>query len=287
MWRKLWNLITGQPTENDQHLMPPAPMYNPQLDEPAAVVQLTAAQKAELVQLVHNQKKLEAVKKYRELTGLGLAESKEAVEQLEREFAQTTPIYEHPHDWHEADEQQSTTDGQTMSDVYRLMQLGRKIEAIKIYRELTGKGLAESKEAVEQMERDGFPALSHTPTAGRNSLDVAQLEEEVRELLGRNNKIEAIKIVREKTALGLKEAKDAVDAFHARPELGLQIPVEKLMTTPTTNAESGLSQAVLHSIETEIRNGRLINAIKIYRETTGMGLKESKDAVEEMQRNLR
>jgi ribosomal protein L7/L12 len=286
MWRKLWNLITGQPTENDQHLMPPAPMYNPQTDEPAApVVHLTAAQKADVVQMVHNQKKLEAIKKYKELTGVGLAEAKEAVEQLEREFAHTPPTYEHPDDWHR--ELESTADGQTMADVYRFMQLGRKIEAIKVYRELTGKGLAESKEAVEQMERDGFPALSNTPPAGNNALDVAQLEEEVRELLGRNNKIEAIKIVRERTALGLKEAKDAVDAFQARPELGLQLPAEKWMTSPAANPESGLTPAVLQSIETDLRNNRLINAIKTYREATGLGLKESKDAVEEMQRRLR
>lgn len=284
MWRKLWNLITGQPTENDQHLMPPAPLYNPQTDEPAAVVHLTAAQKADLVQLVHNQKKLEAIKKYKELTGVGLAEAKDAVEQLEREFAHTPPTYEHPNDWHQGLE--STADGQTMADVSRLMQTGRKIEAIKVYRDLTGKGLAESKEAVEQMERDGFPALSDTHPAGSSTLDVAQLEEEVRELLGRNNKIEAVKIVRERTALGLKEAKDVVDAFQARPELGLQLSAEKLMTSSVTNPENGLTPAVMQSIETDVRNNRLINAIKTYREATGLGLKESKDAVEEIQRRL-
>ncbi|GAA0659668.1 hypothetical protein GCM10009535_43760 [Streptomyces thermocarboxydovorans] len=32
---------------------------------------------------------------------------------------------------------------------------GRKVQAIKVYREATGAGLAEAKEAVEGMERQG------------------------------------------------------------------------------------------------------------------------------------
>jgi ribosomal protein L7/L12 len=39
-------------------------------------------------------------------------------------------------------------------------------------------------------------------------------------------------------------------------------------------------------IEALILRGKKIEAIKIYREQTGVGLKEAKDAVEEMQRRL-
>ena len=39
----------------------------------------------------------------------------------------------------------------------------RKIEAIKIYREATGLGLKESKEAVEAMQRGAAPANSSGP----------------------------------------------------------------------------------------------------------------------------
>ena len=35
-----------------------------------------------------------------------------------------------------------------------LLQAGRKIEAIKVYREFTGKGLKEAKDAVEQIARE-------------------------------------------------------------------------------------------------------------------------------------
>jgi hypothetical protein len=40
-------------------------------------------------------------------------------------------------------------------------------------------------------------------------------------------------------------------------------------------------------IEALLRQGKKIQAIKVYREQTGMGLKESKDAVEEMARLLK
>ena len=40
-------------------------------------------------------------------------------------------------------------------------------------------------------------------------------------------------------------------------------------------------------VEDEIRAGRKIEAIKLYRQATELGLKESKDAVEDMERNLK
>ncbi len=40
--------------------------------------------------------------------------------------------------------------------ILQLLQEGRKIEAIKVYRETTGAGLKEAKEAVEEMQRQGI-----------------------------------------------------------------------------------------------------------------------------------
>ncbi|MDX2182509.1 MAG: hypothetical protein SFW08_00865 [Gemmatimonadaceae bacterium] len=42
----------------------------------------------------------------------------------------------------------------------------------------------------------------------------------------------------------------------------------------------------LAELEAHIRAGNLIDAIKLYREATGQGLKESKDAVEMLMRRL-
>ena len=46
------------------------------------------------------------------------------------------------------------------------------------------------------------------------------LDADVVQLINGGNKIHAIKLLRERTGLGLAEAKDAVDAFEARYRLG-------------------------------------------------------------------
>jgi ribosomal protein L7/L12 len=42
---------------------------------------------AELLRLINDGRKIEAIKRYRELTGAGLGEAKDAVEQLERRYS--------------------------------------------------------------------------------------------------------------------------------------------------------------------------------------------------------
>jgi ribosomal protein L7/L12 len=54
--------------------------------EPASVV---AAGDPRLIELIQSGKELEAVKLYRELTGVGLAESKDAVDQLKATYRTT------------------------------------------------------------------------------------------------------------------------------------------------------------------------------------------------------
>lgn len=43
-----------------------------------------------------------------------------------------------------------------LAEVYALLQAGHKVEAIKVYREATGVGLAEAKAAVENIKQ-GLP----------------------------------------------------------------------------------------------------------------------------------
>jgi hypothetical protein len=57
----------------------------------------------------------------------------------------------------------------------------------------------------------GSPVAPAPPLAGR----AAPLDDEIRERLRQGQKLEAIKLVRERTGLGLKEAKDRVDALAA------------------------------------------------------------------------
>ncbi|MBC8011630.1 MAG: ribosomal protein L7/L12 [Burkholderiales bacterium] len=48
-----------------------------------------------------------------------------------------------------------------------------------------------------------------------------------------------------------------------------------------------LSDAQINAISDALRGGNKIEAIKLYREATGLGLKESKDAVEALEADLR
>lgn len=91
-----------------------------------------------------------------------------------------------------------------------------------------------------------------------------QIPPDARAAADRGELIEAVKITREVTSMGLKEAKDAVDAYlrGATPSsspLDVQIP--------------------LHAVSA-LHQGSLIDAIKRTRESTGLGLKDSKEAVE-------
>ena len=99
-------------------------------------------------------------------------------------------------------------DNDLVARVRSLTEAGQKIEAIKLFRERTGAGLKESKDAVEAIQRgQAFPAAS---------LGDRAFEDEVATLLEQGQKIEAIKRYRERTGVGLKEAKDAVERMAER-----------------------------------------------------------------------
>ncbi|HEV3023299.1 MAG TPA: zinc-ribbon domain-containing protein [Pirellulales bacterium] len=93
--------------------------------------------------------------------------------------------------------------GDLDEQISQLLQQGQKNEAIRLYRERTGAGLAEAKQAVEQMQVDVVFAES-------------SLEQQLLNLLREGRKIAAIKAYRERTRCGLKEAKDTIEAVAAR-----------------------------------------------------------------------
>jgi ribosomal protein L7/L12 len=90
----------------------------------------------------------------------------------------------------------------------------------------------------------------------------------------RGNKIEAIKLCREATGLGLAEAKDFV---------------ERLETSPNAPLSPAPGAGALAPVADLLFAGRKIDAIKLYREQVkpGAGLKESKEAVEQLEAGLR
>lgn len=96
-----------------------------------------------------------------------------------------------------------------VEEITRLARSGEKIEAIKLYREVYDAGLAESKDAVEAIVRGDAQATTGAPVVAATE----ELNAEIKALIAKNKRIEAIKLYRETYDVGLKEAKDAVDAM--------------------------------------------------------------------------
>lgn len=166
-----------------------------------------------------------------------------------------------------------------MGEVARLVQAGNKIEAIKLYRQLTGLGLKEAKDAVEKIAAGEVVSVSQTvtqPRTGSGSGEVSQaLRGEIRRALQAGRKIEAIKLVREQTGLGLKEAKDAVEAIEAALDPADPEPAVVLHTPQDRDG-----MLVLAEVRNLVAAGDKLGAIKRFREHFAVGLQEAKDAVE-------
>src|SRR5688572_26486019 len=95
-------------------------------------------------------------------------------------------------------------------------------------------------------------------------------EAEVRMLIDYGNKTEAIRIVREKLGLDLKDAKELVNKM----EQGAPIPAvnEAAAAAPVDDGDNEARQLVT--------SGRLIEAIKLVREQKGLDLKQAKAYIE-------
>ncbi len=105
----------------------------------------------------------------------------------------------------------------------------------------------------------------------------AQPAETVEDLIRAGNLIEAIKRVRERTGLGLVEAKARVDHFQAHghwPEANASPPKHPM--------------PAVGNLEELIRQGNMIQAIKLAREQNpGMDLKTAKELVEVLAARMR
>ena len=96
-------------------------------------------------------------------------------------------------------------------------------------------------------------------------------------LIAKREIIMAVKLVRERTGCGLAEAKEWVDTHRHPGTLAGQ--GQSAATQPTI-------ESAMPAIDVQIRSGNLIQAIKLYRDATGLGLKESKDFVDDRKRQL-
>ena len=104
------------------------------------------------------------------------------------------------------------------------------------------------------------------PITGKQPSPSDDLDRRIRSLLDQGQNIAAIKLYREETGLGLAEAKAALEAMIGGQ--GLRIPKR--------NIPEGFFEGDVLRL---LGDGKKIQAIKLYREHMGVGLKEAKDAV--------
>lgn len=93
--------------------------------------------------------------------------------------------------------------------VQRLVAEGRTITAIKKLRQ-QGMGLHEAKQYLDTLPK--LPAIDEFGKSSA-SLNQAEVDSKVRRLLSQNQKIKAIKFVRQQLGYGLREAKDYVESL--------------------------------------------------------------------------
>jgi ribosomal protein L7/L12 len=102
----------------------------------------------------------------------------------------------------------------------------------------------------------------------------ALMDNEVQAAIASGHKINAIKRYRELTNGGLKEAKDAVEYFEKHPE----ILTEKKKAPELRLQDSGIRDL--------IQEGRLDEAVEVYRKFAGVDEYTARDAVEQIKRDL-
>lgn len=153
---------------------------------------------------------------YHQRHGGSVLVARKAIDGARKALTQSRGATHGSHESHESHESHDAPAATLVVDAQLAAALrdGRKIEAIKRYRELHGVGLREAKDAVEAMQAGTplpTPVLMDPPETG--------LQPELDRLIRASQKIMAIKHYRDITRAGLKECKDAIEARMA--ELGL------------------------------------------------------------------
>lgn len=144
---------------------------------------------------------------------------------------------------------------------------GRKIEAVKRYRELTGSELKEAKEALNYAMAHPEEIIQKRKPSQRTS------DAGLRDLIEEGRIEETVETYRLYAGVDVFSAQEAVQ------KITLEMQTEDEITDTITVDEAALLDLV--------EAGRKIEAIRLYREQTGSGLAEAKEAVESLKRGSR
>lgn len=121
-------------------------------------------------------------------------------------------------------------------------------------------------------------AVTVTTNSKIKSKNSKEIDKRILEFLADKQKLQAVKFYKDETGLGLKESKDYVDALEAKKPVSI---VESAKGTFKSTKE--LDKELMEYIS----KGALLAAVKIYKDATGMGLKESKDYVDALKDKIK
>lgn len=136
-------------------------------------------------------------------------------------------------------------DATRLAEVARLVKSNQKISAIKLYREITGQGLKESKEAIEKLERGEPLQITNTQVQSmRSDISPSNIQEQlpqIQDLIHQGNKLEAIKQYREISGADLKEAMDAIEGLQAN-SITIESGTDRTSSTSTGSLQKRTNQ---------------------------------------------
>ena len=137
------------------------------------------------------------------------------------------------------------------------------------------------------------PTTARTAPASSASTAVSGLTPsviaEIDRLVAAGQKIHAIKLYRDHSGVGLKEAKDRIEHWSVSTTAphtaavsnatAMHSSISPTAATPSS-VRASLPASVASDIDALVAGGATIAAIKALRQHTGLGLKESKDLIE-------
>jgi ribosomal protein L7/L12 len=158
--------------------------------------------------------------------------------------------------------------------VRTLVKEGRTLEAIRAYREATGADLDDALKVVDGLQNtmdadDAPPQADRSGDEGDGGEMVALEGPDVTALLQAGRKLDAIRLYRAQTGASLQAATDVIKDLE-----------RKLDAQNDSELEHG------QDVETLLRAGRKIDAIRVYREQHDVSLKAANDAINMLEKKL-
>ena len=105
------------------------------------------------------------------------------------------------------------------AEILAVWNSGSKVLAIKLLRDQSGLGLAEAKQLLESADAAGSPLAVNRATPASAEL---RTELSIHAAMASGNKLEAVKLLKEATGLGLAEAKERIDEAMQGEPLNLE-----------------------------------------------------------------